>query len=92
MKHLIPELPGPVSAHVTAKITATDWATLLHDMRTLCAGCPAEGDPEICISCPLEGMATAAATLTLKARLLKIEAKSQKRKTMKTTINMGGKE
>lgn len=92
MKHLIPELPGPVSAHVTAKITATDWATLLHDMRTLCAGCPAEGDPEICISCPLEGMATAAATLTLKARLLKIEAKSQKRKTMKTTIDRGCKE
>lgn len=91
MKHLIPELPGPVSAHVTAKITATDWATLLHDMRTLCAGCPAEGDPEICISCPLEGMATAAATLTLKARLLKIKAKSQKRKTMKTTIDRGGK-
>ena len=91
MKHLIPELPGPVSAHVTAKITATDWATLLHDMRTLCAGCPAEGDPEICISCPLEGMATAAETLTLKARLLKIEAKSQKRKTMKTTIDRGGK-
>lgn len=91
MKHLIPELPGPVSAHVTAKITATDWATLLHDMRTLCAGCPAEGDPEICISCPLEGMATAAATLTLKARLLKIEAKSQKHKTMKTTMDRGGK-
>lgn len=91
MKHLIPELPGPVSAHVTAKITATDWATLLHDMLTLCAGCPAEGDPEICISCPLEGMATAAATLTLKARLLKIEAKSQKRKTMKTTMDRGGK-
>lgn len=91
MKHLIPELPGPVSAHVTAKITATDWAMLLHDMRTLCAGCPAEGDPEICISCPLEGMATAAATLTLKARLLKIEAKSQKRKTMKTTMDRGGK-
>ena len=91
MKHLIPELPGPVSAHVTAKITATDWATLLHDMRTLCAGCPAEGDPEICISCPLEGMATAAATLTLKARLLKIEAKSQKRKAMKTTMDRGGK-
>lgn len=92
MKHLIPELPGPVSAHVTAKITAIDWATLLHDMRTLCAGCPAEGDPDICISCPLEGIATAAATLTLKARLLKIEAKSQKRKTMKTTIDRGGKE
>lgn len=92
MKHLIPELPGPVSAHVTAKITATDWATLLHDMRTLCAGCPAEGDPDICISCPLEDIATAAATLTLKARLLKIEAKSQKRKTMKTTIDRGVKE
>lgn len=90
MTHLIPELPGPVSAHVTAKITATDWTTLLRDMRTLCEGCPAEGDPEICISCPLEGIATAAATLTLKARLLKIEAKSQKRKIAKTTIDMGG--
>lgn len=89
MKHLIPELPGPVSAHVTAKITATDWATLLHDMRTLCAGCPAEGDHEVCISCPLEGIATAAATLTLKARLLKIEQKSQKRRAVKTTINRG---
>lgn len=92
MKHLIPELPGPVSAHVTAKMTATDWAALLHDMRSLCEGCPAEGNPEICISCPLEGIATAAATLTLKARLLKIEQKSQKRKTVKTTIDRGRKE
>ena len=89
MKHLIPELPGPVSAHVTAKITETDWATLLHDMRTLCAGCPAEGNAEVCISCPLEGIATAAATLTLKARVLKIEQKSQKRRAVKTTINRG---
>lgn len=91
MKNLIPELPGPVSAHVTAKITATDWETLLHDMRALCDGCPAEGNPDICISCPIEGIATAAATLTLKARLLKIERKSQKRKTMKTTIDSGYK-
>lgn len=91
MKHLIPELPGPVSAHVTAKMMATDWATLLHDMRTLCDGCPAEGDPEVCISCPIEGIATAAATLTLKARLLKIEQKSQKRKIMKNTMDMGKK-
>lgn len=92
MRYLIPELPGPVSAHVTAKMTATDWAALLRDMRSLCEGCPAEGNPEICISCPLEGIATAAATLTLKARLLKIEQKSQKRKTAKTTIDRGKKE
>ena len=91
MKHLIPELPGPVSAHVTAKMTATDWAALLRDMRSLCEGCPAEGNPEICISCPLEGIATAAATLTLKARLLKIEQKSQKRKIMKSTMDRGEK-
>lgn len=91
MKHLIPELPGPVSAHVTAKIAATDWAALLHDMRSLCEGCPAEGAPEICVSCPLEGIATAAATLTLKARLLKIEQKSQKRQIAKTTMDRGGK-
>lgn len=89
MKKLIPELPGPVSAHVTAKIVATDWETLLRDMRTLCEGCPAEGDPDICISCPLEGMAAAAATLTLKARILKIERKSQKRKIAKTTKYRG---
>ena len=86
MKHLIPELPGPVSAHVTAKITATDWATLLHDMRTLCAGCPAEGDPEVCISCPIEGIATAAATLTLKARVLKMQQRQQTRKKAKTQL------
>lgn len=92
MRYLIPELPGPVSAHVTAKMTATDWAALLRDMRSLCEGCPAEGNPEICISCPLEGIATAAATLTLKARLLKIEQKSQKRKTVKTTMDRGEKE
>lgn len=92
MRYLIPELPGPVSAHVTAKMTATDWAALLRDMRSLCEGCPAEGNPEICISCPLEGIATAAATLTLKARLLKIEQKSQKRKTVKTTIDRSEKE
>lgn len=91
MKHLIPELPGPVSAHVTAKIVATDWETLLRDMRTLCEGCPAEGDPDICISCPLEGMAAAAVTLTLKARILKIERKSQKRKIAKTTKYRGEK-
>ena len=86
MKHLIPELPGPVSAHVTAKITATDWAALLHDMRSLCEGCPAEGDPEVCISCPLEGIATAAATLTLKARVLKMQQSQQIRKKAKAQL------
>lgn len=88
-KNLIPELPAPVSAHVAARITSTDWDELLHDMRTLCEGCPAEGDPDICISCPLEGISTAAATLTLKARILKIERKSQKRKIVKSTMNGG---
>lgn len=83
MRYLIPELPGPVSAHVTAKIAATDWAALLRDMRTLCEGCPAEGDPKVCISCPLEGIATAAATLTLKARVLKMQQSQQTRKKAK---------
>ena len=68
-----PELPPPVAAHVQQQLLRKDWETMLSDLRTLCADCPAERDPDICISCPLEGIALDAATLTLKARVAKIQ-------------------
>lgn len=70
-----PELPPAVQRHVSAQLRAHDWERLLSDMRSLCEGCPAGGDPDICISCPLEGIALDAATLTLKARVAKIQHK-----------------
>lgn len=73
-----PELPPPVAAHVQQQLVRQDWETLLSDLRTLCADCPAERDPDICISCPLEGIALDAATLTLKARVAKIQHKGEK--------------
>lgn len=74
-----PELPGPVAAHVRAKLLATDWEKQLRELRELCDGCPAQGEPDICADCPLQGVALAAATLTLKARLLRLQAKGAKK-------------
>lgn len=74
-RYKIPELPGPVAAHVRAKLISTDWERLLWELRELCDGCPAQGEPDTCADCPLQGMALAAATLTLKARLVKLQAK-----------------
>lgn len=73
-----PELPPPVAAHVQQQLVRQDWETLLSDLRTLCADCPADRNPDICISCPLEGIALDAATLTLKARVAKIQHKGEK--------------
>ena len=50
-----------------------DWDALLRDMRTLCADCPADRDPAICVNCPLEGIAIDAATLTLRAQIEKMK-------------------
>lgn len=81
------ELPPQVEAHVQHQLERTDWERLLRDMRTLCADCPADRDPDICVNCPLEGIAVDAATLTLRAQIEKLK-KSQKRKKMKQkTIN-----
>lgn len=74
-RYKMPELPGPVAAHVRAKLISTDWEKLLRELRELCDSCPAQGEPDICEDCPLQGMALAAATLTLKARLVKLQAK-----------------
>lgn len=74
-----PDLPPPVAAHVQRQLINHDWDRLLSDLRTLCADCPADRDPDICISCPLEGIAMDAATLTLKARVTKLQHKGVKR-------------
>lgn len=79
------ELPPQVEAHVQHQLERTDWERLLRDMRTLCAECPADRDPDICVNCPLEGIAVDAATLTLRAQIEKMK-KSQSDKKMKKKI------
>lgn len=80
-----PELPPKVESHVQRQLMRADWDALLRDMRTLCADCPADRDPNICVNCPLEGIAVDAATLTLRAQIEKMK-KSQSTKKMKKKI------
>lgn len=80
-----PELPPQVEAHVQRQLVRADWDALLRDMRALCADCPADRDPDVCINCPLEGIAIDAATLTLRAQIEKMK-KSQSDKKMKKKI------
>ena len=72
-------LPPPVAAHVQRQLVRHDWERLLSDLRNLCADCPADRDPDICVNCPLEGIAVDAATLTLKARIAKLQHKGVRR-------------
>lgn len=80
-----PELSPQVVAHVQRQLVRADWDALLRDMRTLCEDCPADRDPDICINCPLEGIAIDAATLTLRAQIEKLK-KSQTGKKMKGKV------
>lgn len=80
-----PELPPKVEAHVQRQLERADWERLLRDMRALCADCPAGRDPDICINCPLEGIAIDAATLTLQAQIEKMK-KSQSGKKIKRKV------
>lgn len=79
------ELPPQVEAHVQRQLERADWERLLRDMRALCADCPADRDPNICINCPLEGIAIDAATLTLRAQIEKMK-KSKIEKKVKRKI------
>lgn len=83
-----PELPPKVESHVQRQLMRADWDALLRDMRTLCADCPADRDPDICVNCPLEGIAIDAATLTLRAQIEKMK-KSQSTKKVKGKILSG---
>lgn len=80
-----PVLPPKVESHVQSQLVRADWDALLRDMRTLCADCPADRDPDICVNCPLEGIAVDAATLTLRAQIEKLK-KSQTGKKMKGKV------
>ena len=80
-----PVLPPKVESHVQRQLVRADWERLLRDMRALCADCPADRDPIICVNCPLEGIAVDAATLTLKAQIEKMK-KSQTDKNAKRKI------
>ena len=80
-----PELPPKVEAHVQRQLVRADWDTLLRDLRNMCADCPAERDPDICVNCPLEGIAIDAATLTIRAQIEKMK-KSQIEKKAKRQI------
>lgn len=91
IKRQPPELPPKVAAHVRAKLLAYDWEQQASQLRTLCEGCPADRDDEICAYCPLEGVALCAAHVAMQAKLAKLKAKSKKRKIAKTTMDRGGK-
>lgn len=80
-----PELPPKVESHIQRQLMRADWDALLRDMRTLCADCPADRDPAICVNCPLEGIAVDAATLTLRAQIEKMK-KSKINKKAKRQI------
>lgn len=80
------DLPPNVAAHVRRQLIGRDWESLLSDLRGLCADCPADRDPDICIYCPLEGIAVDAATLTLKARLEKMKKSQNHKKAVRDEI------
>lgn len=74
-----PTLPPPVAAHVQRQLVRQDWERLLSELRTLCADCPADRDPDICVNCPLEGIDMNVATITLRARVAKLQHKGVRR-------------
>lgn len=80
-----PELPPKVEAHVQRQLERADWDRLLRDLRTMCADLSADRDPDICVNCPLKGIAIDAATLTLRAQIAKMR-KSQTEKKVKRQI------
>lgn len=88
MKNPWSELPPPVASYVQKKLETVDWETALQQLRSVCADCPARqlDDEEICLACPFEGLACMAATVSLKAKIAKTQAKSQKRKKVKSSL------
>lgn len=82
------ELPPPVAQYVRQKLETVDWDAALQQLRSVCADCPArqQDDDEICLACPFEGLACMAATVSLKSKIAKTQAKSQKRKKVKSSL------
>lgn len=80
MKSPWTELPPPVARHVRQQLETVDWDAALQQLRNVCADCPArqQGNDEICFACPFEGLACMAATVSLKAKVAKLEKKARK--------------
>lgn len=79
------ELPPPVARHVQQQLEAVDWDAAVQQLRSVCTDCPArqQDADEICLACPFDGLACMAATVALKARIAKMQAKSQNSKKVK---------
>lgn len=87
MKRQLPDLPPKVAAHVRAKLLAYDWEQQTSQLRKVCEGCPAERDSEICVYCPLEGVALSAAHVAMQAKVEKLKAKAETRKQAKSAMS-----
>lgn len=87
------ELPPPVAQYVRQKLVAVDWDVTLQQLRSICADCPArqQDADEICLACPFDGLACMAATVALKARVAKMQAKSQNTKKVKSSLLQNSK-
>lgn len=83
------ELPPPVARHVRQQLEAVDWDAAVQQLRSVCTDCPArqQDADEICLACPFDGLACMAATVALKARIAKMQAKSQNAKKMKRSLS-----
>lgn len=83
------ELPPPVARHVRQQLEAVDWDAAVQQLRSVCTDCPArqQDADEICLACPFDGLACMAATVALKARIAKIQAKSKNGKKVKSSLS-----
>ena len=83
------ELPPPVARHVRQQLETIDWDAAVQQLRSVCADCPArqQDADEICLACPFDGLACMAATVALKARIAKIQAKSKNGKKVKSSLS-----
>lgn len=83
------ELPPPVARHVQQQLEAVDWDAAVQQLRSVCTDCPArqQDADEICLACPFDGLACMAATVALKARVAKMQAKSKNWKKVKSSLS-----
>lgn len=83
------ELPPPVARHVQQQLEAVDWDAAVQQLRSVCTDCPArqQDADEICLACPFDGLACMAATVALKARVAKMQAKSKNGKKVKSSLS-----
>lgn len=83
------ELPPPVARHVRQQLETIDWDAAVQQLRSVCADCPArqQDADEICLACPFDGLACIAATVALKAKIAKMQAKSKNGKKVKSSLS-----